>query len=266
MLRRQATRLLASVVVAVSSLVAFATVTQANPITIHVTGDVYDYLSFRYNFHTGYAFYITGRTGSLSGTFSWDPALMGQDFSSPPTVSWHEDIIANHPTPWLTARLSAVTPDFKRTYDPATSGLPQLHEYLLGVPFVRPEDFSTMQTFLGYYNRHSEAVAAFRFYNSPFAPALGYQSGEFVPVRVDYVPLAGKIRSGYMWTSDARYDRNGFTVSRVTAYITSTSTVPDTVPEPGTVALVGAGLVGLVARRRVRGSGPIESNRRERPV
>ena len=53
MLDRPVMRLLASVIVALSSLAAFGTVTQATPITVRVTGDVYEYQE------------ATGSTGQL---------------------------------------------------------------------------------------------------------------------------------------------------------------------------------------------------------
>ena len=47
---------------------------------------------------------------------------MGPDLSSPPTWSFHQGSL--DPThPWLTSRLTAVTPDFTRTYDQEPSSL-----------------------------------------------------------------------------------------------------------------------------------------------
>ena len=89
MLNRQAKRLLSSLVAGVSCLAAFASVTQANPITVRVKGDIYDYLSFRCEYTGACPYYFFGSTGSFSGTFSWDPALMGSDSSEPPHYTRH---------------------------------------------------------------------------------------------------------------------------------------------------------------------------------
>ena len=65
---------------------------QASP-TLHVTGDIYGYASYHYDYATtSYTYFFSGSTGSISGTLSWDPALMGADYSTPPNYSNHYDV------------------------------------------------------------------------------------------------------------------------------------------------------------------------------
>ena len=261
MLNRQAMRLLGSVVVALSGLLVFGTVSQANPITVRVTGDVFAYESYRYNFATQtYDYNFVGGSGSVSGTFSWDPALMGRDHSQPPKESLHGDGYEGPPpTPWLTSSLTVVTPDFTRTYDPATSaGLPYPGAALYAA-FPNPSygTYSEMTAQAGYYDLEGhQAYNKFAFIDyTTRTPILGYRDGQFVPVDVHF--NAECCLTGYydgelivveqLW--DPR-DRN-YTQTGVQAHLTGANlTSATTIPEPGTVALVGAGLVGLVAQRR----------------
>ena len=89
MLDRHSKRLLVEWVVGLLTFVAFAPATQANPITVKVTGDIYDYATFHYDLATDiYTYSGSGSTGSLSGTFRWDPALMGPTpLHRPPTAT-----------------------------------------------------------------------------------------------------------------------------------------------------------------------------------
>ena len=250
MLGKQATRLLASVVVGLSSLVAVGTVAQANPITVLVTGDVYEYRSYRYNYTTqGFDYYLAGSSGHLSGAFSWDPAFMGPDLSSPPTWSVHSGLL-DSTAPWLTSRLTAVTPDFTRTYDPASSGSQQQFGALEAGNPSHYGGYSGLATISGYADHVDDVSRLLKNslflydHSSPFTPTLGYRSGQFVPVHVNFA-LGRPDDFAALGVFESSDDPRGITLSVTFANLTNVTTVP----EPGTVILVGAGLVGLVARR-----------------
>ena len=62
-----------------------ASVTQANPITVRVKAT---FTTTELPVGPGACpYYFFGSTGSFSGTFSWDPALMGWGTSEPPHYS-----------------------------------------------------------------------------------------------------------------------------------------------------------------------------------
>ena len=245
MLDRHSKRLLAVWVVGLLPFVAFIPQAQASPITVKVTGNINDYATYHYDPATDISTYLgSGSTGSLSGTFSWDPALMGTDSSSPPSYSYHNDILG--PTIWLTSSLTAVTSDYTRTYDPATSGLPVYEQYLNGNASGIPSFF---QPLLYYYDftTGSSAQNYFSFYDysSPFAFTLDYASGQFVPVQVDFAP-SGSDSGGTLVAFSLVHTGDGYDISYAAAHLTSASTVP----EPGPLALLVTALLCLVVLRR----------------
>lgn len=244
MLDRHSKRLLAVWVGALLTFVAFAPPTDASPITVKVAGDIFEYATYHYEFATDtYTYLGSGSTGSLSGSFTWDPALMGPDSSSPPSYSYHNDVPG--PALWLSSSLTAVTPDYTRTYDPAASGLPLYEQYLVGNASGTP---AVLQPLLYYYDfaTGSSAQNSFSFYDfsMPFAFTLDYASGQFVPVQVDFAPSGND--SGTLVAFSMVRTGDDYDISYAAANLTSASTVP----EPATVALLVAGLLGVVAMRR----------------
>ena len=246
MLDRYSKRLPVVLVVGLLAFVALAPMAHASPITVNVTGDIYAYQTYHYDYATGTTTYSgSGSTGSLSGTFSWDPALMGPDLSIVSLYSYHDEFPGL--TTWLTSSLTAVTPDYTRTYDPATSGLPPSRQYLFGSDVAWSGSYSYLEAFL----YHADSTGSYAYndfyfldFASPYTPTLGYAGGQFVPAQVNFAPSSPDY--GYLAAYDVVYTPTGYDVSYANAILTSASTVP----EPGTMALLGAGLLGLVALRR----------------
>ena len=257
--------LVATLVGALACDLALPPIVDAAPIVVNVTGNIYSYHSYHYDYTTStYSYDYSGSTGTLSGTFAWDPALMGADLSTPPTYSAHDDVPGANV--WLTSSLTAVTPDYTQTYNPSSSPFPLAEQYLQGldgnisgVGFLQPSLNHCCSATVGPDNFSGYAMNSFYFsdYTSPFTPALGSQSGQFVPTAVDYT-LDGPDNFGYLVAADFRYRYDGLgnpvdeTFTGAEAVLISATSTTAAVPEPSSVLLLGSELsaLGLGAWRR----------------
>ena len=191
MLDRYPKRLVTALVAGLLALIASIPMAQASPITIYVTGDIQQYATLHFEFATGITTFLgQGSSGTLSGTFTWDPALMGTDLSAPPSLSHHLD--AGGYYPWLTSSLTAVTPDYTRVYAPSPSATLFLSYQVLDGQLQVGS--TSLQASANYFNPATGSYAYnflnFVDYSSPLALTLGSSSGQFVPLLVDFT-LAG---------------------------------------------------------------------------
>ena len=185
MLSKCAMALVAPFVGALACALALPPMVDAAPVVVNVTGNITSYHSYHYDYSTStFSYDYSGSTGTLSGTFTWDPALMGADLSTPPGVSYHDDFPGANG--WLTSSLTAVTPDYTQTYNPSSSLFPLAEQYLQGLDgnisgygFLQPSLYHCCDATVGQDHFSGYATNYFYFYDytSPFTPTLGPRAG-----------------------------------------------------------------------------------------